>query len=146
MYASHRFAKFAASALVAGGLGLAAVATAGTAGAISSTDDTFLAEITAEGISYDSPKDAIYAAHDVCFALDDGADPVDLGMEILDEHRPDHRSGRRLRARLGGHLLPRARLGLRIDPSPRGGPAAAAGPPHHHLPTNPTHPAAVPCI
>ncbi len=54
MYASHRFAKFAASALVAGGLGLAAVATAGTAGAISSTDDTFLAEITAEGITFDS--------------------------------------------------------------------------------------------
>jgi len=84
MYASHRFAKFAASALVAGGLGLAAVATAGTAGAISSTDDTFLDVISAEGISYDSPKDAIYAAHDVCFALDEGADPVDLGMEILD--------------------------------------------------------------
>jgi hypothetical protein len=84
MYASHRFAKFAASALVAGGLGLAAVATAGTAGAISSSDDTFLAEISAEGISYDSQKDAIYAAHDVCIALDEGADPVDLGMEILD--------------------------------------------------------------
>jgi hypothetical protein len=84
MNASHRFAKFAATALVAGGLGLAAVATAGTAGAISSADDTFLAEITAEGIAYDSPKDAIYAGHDVCFAIDEGADPVDLGMESLE--------------------------------------------------------------
>ena len=84
MDASHRFAKFAGIALVAGALGLAAVATAGTAGAISSTDDTFLSEITAEGISYDSAKDAIYAAHDVCFAIDEGSDPVDLGMEILE--------------------------------------------------------------
>ena len=84
MFSQHRFAKFAGTALVAGGLGLAAVATAGTAGAISSTDDTFLNEITAEGIGYDSPKDAIYAAHDVCFAIDEGADPVDLGMEILE--------------------------------------------------------------
>ena len=84
MYASHRFAKFAASAFVAGGLGLAAVATAGTAGAISSTDDTFLSEITAEGITFDSKRAVISVAHDVCFALDDGADPVDLGMELLE--------------------------------------------------------------
>ena len=84
MFSQHRFAKFAGTALVAGGLGLAAVATAGTAGAISSTDDTFLKEITAEGIGYDSPKDATYAAHDVCSAIDEGADPVDLGMEILE--------------------------------------------------------------
>ena len=85
MFATNRFTKFAGTALVAGALGLAAVATAGTAGALSSVDDTFLTEISAEGISYDSPKDAIYAAHDVCFALDEGADPVDLGMEILDD-------------------------------------------------------------
>lgn len=84
MFASHRFAKFAASALVAGGLGLAAVATAGTAGAISSTDDTFLSAITAEGITFDSKREVISVAHDVCFALDDGADPVDLGMELLE--------------------------------------------------------------
>jgi hypothetical protein len=84
MFATHRFTKFAGSALVAGALGLAAVATAGTAGAISSTDDSFLRDISAEGIAYDSPRAAISAAHEVCFALDDGADPVDLGMEILE--------------------------------------------------------------
>ncbi len=84
MYASHRFAKFAATALVAGGLGLAAVATAGTAGAISSTDDTFISEISAEGITFDSKREVISVAHDVCFALDEGADPVDLGMELLE--------------------------------------------------------------
>ncbi len=75
----NRLTKFAGTALVAGALGLAAVATAGTAGALSSTDDAFLTEISAEGISYDSPKAAISDAHDVCCALDDGADPVDLG-------------------------------------------------------------------
>ena len=84
MFASHRITKFAGSALVAGALGLAAVATAGTAGAVSSTDDAFLTEITNEGISYDTPKAAISNAHYVCGALDDGADPVDLGQEILD--------------------------------------------------------------
>ena len=84
MFASHRITKFAGSALVAGALGLAAVATAGTACALSSTDDAFLTEITNEGISYDTPKAAISNAHYVCGALDDGADPVDLGQEILD--------------------------------------------------------------
>jgi hypothetical protein len=81
MFASHRFTKFAGTALVTGALGLAAV---GTAGAVSSTDDAFLTEITSEGISYDTPKAAISNAHYVCSALDDGADPVDLGQEILD--------------------------------------------------------------
>jgi hypothetical protein len=84
MFASHRFTKFAGTALVAGALGLAAVATAGTAGAISSTDDTFVREITAEGITFDSKKQVVSVAHEVCFALDEGADPVDLGVEILE--------------------------------------------------------------
>jgi len=84
MFASNRLTKFAGTALVAGAFGLAAVATAGTAGAVSSTDDAFLTEISSEGISYDAPKAAIKNAHYVCSALDDGADPVDLGQEILD--------------------------------------------------------------
>jgi hypothetical protein len=66
MFATARLTKFAGTALVAGSLGLGAVATAGTAGAVSSTDDSF------------------QNAHYVCSALDDGADPVDLGVEILD--------------------------------------------------------------
>jgi hypothetical protein len=84
MFATHRLTTFAGTALVAGALGLVAVAAAGTAGAVSSTDDTFLREISAEDISYDTPKAAISNAHYVCSALDDGADPVDLGQEILD--------------------------------------------------------------
>jgi len=85
MFASHRFTKFAGTALAAGALGLAAVAAAGTAGAVSSTDDAFLTEISSEGISYDSPKAALSNAHYVCNSLDDGAHPVDLGQEILDK-------------------------------------------------------------
>ena len=84
MFATARLTKFAGTALVAGSLGLGAVATAGTAGAVSSTDDSFLTEISSEGIAYDTPKAAIQNAHYVCSALDDGADPVDLGVEILD--------------------------------------------------------------
>jgi len=84
MFARHNVTKLAGTAIIAGALGLAAVATAGTAGAMISIDDSFLADISAEGIGYDNPKDAIYAAHDVCFALDDGIDPVDLGMDLLE--------------------------------------------------------------
>jgi hypothetical protein len=84
MFAHNGVTKLASTALVAGALGLAALATAGTAGAMSSVDDTFLAEISAEGIAYDSEGAAISNARYVCGALDEGADPVDLGMEILE--------------------------------------------------------------
>lgn len=84
MFASSRLTTFAGTALVAGALGLAAVATAGTASALRSTDDAFLTEISSEGITYDSAKAAVSNAHYVCSALDDGAKPVDLGQEILD--------------------------------------------------------------
>lgn len=83
MFTRNGVTKFAGTAFVAGALGLAAFASAGTAAALSSADDNFLAEITAEGIAYDSTRGAISAGHDVCVALDDGADPVDLGMEIM---------------------------------------------------------------
>lgn len=88
MFACHNVAKLAGIAIIAGALGLAAVATAGAAGALISIDDSFLADISAEGIGYDNPKDAIYAAHDVCFALDDSADPVDLAMQLLESTDP----------------------------------------------------------
>lgn len=83
MFASHRLATIG-TALTMATLGLGAVAGAGTAAALSSEDDTFLSEISAEGIAYDSPRAAIGTAHDVCTRLDDGTDPVDLGMEILE--------------------------------------------------------------
>ena len=45
---AHKIAKLAGTALVAGALGLAAVATAGTAGALSSADNQFLSDIKSE--------------------------------------------------------------------------------------------------
>ncbi|BBX00840.1 hypothetical protein BST36_00105 [Mycolicibacterium moriokaense] len=85
MFARNGVTKFAGTAIVAGALGLAAFTAAGTASAMSSADDNFLADLSAEGIGYDSPQSAIYAAHDVCTAIDGGADPVDLGLEIKGE-------------------------------------------------------------
>ncbi|RDH78110.1 DUF732 domain-containing protein [Mycolicibacterium moriokaense] len=83
MFATHRLPTFAATAIAATGLGLAAFAGAGTASAYSSADDEFLAAISDEGISYDSARVAVSNAHYVCGAIDDGADPLDLGDEIL---------------------------------------------------------------
>jgi hypothetical protein len=80
MFSRHGVTRFAGIAIVMGAFGLAGAA---TAGAMSSVDDTFLTDISAEGISYESENEVISVAHDVCFALDDGADPVDLGMELL---------------------------------------------------------------
>ncbi|WP_006247339.1 DUF732 domain-containing protein [Mycolicibacterium tusciae] len=85
MFVRNGVTKFAGTAIVAGSLGLAAFASTGTAAAMSSADDNFLSDLSAEGIAYDSPQGAIYAGHDVCVAIEGGADPVDLGMEIMDE-------------------------------------------------------------
>ena len=84
MPATPRLTTFAGTALLAGALGFGAVANAGLAGAVRSVDDAFLNDIGSEGIGYDTPKAAISNAHYVCSSLDDGADPVDLGHEILD--------------------------------------------------------------
>jgi len=80
---AHKVAKLAGTAFVAGALGLAAVATAGTASALSSADDQFLSEIQDEGIGYDSPEAAIENGHYVCSSLEDGASIGALGHEIL---------------------------------------------------------------
>lgn len=83
MFATNRVATFAATAIAATGLGLAAFTGAGTASAFSSVDDEFLSNISDEGISYDSAATAVSNARYVCNSIDDGADPLDLGDEIL---------------------------------------------------------------
>jgi hypothetical protein len=85
MFTRNGVTQLAGTVIVAGAFGLVAFATAGTAAALSSTDDTFLTQISEVGIAYDDAYGAISIAHDVCYALDDGADPVDLGTELLDE-------------------------------------------------------------
>jgi uncharacterized protein DUF732 len=79
MFARHRVATFVATVVAAAGLG----AGAGSAGAFSSVDDEFLANISDEGIAYDSAATAVSNARYVCGAINDGADPLDLGDEIL---------------------------------------------------------------
>ena len=81
MFRSHRFAKFACTALVSAGLGLVAVATGVTASA-ASIDDTFIVDITSAGIQYDSAATAIAQAHSVCSALNDGSDQTSIGYDI----------------------------------------------------------------
>ncbi len=75
---------FARTALVTTALGIAALASAGTASAITSqTDSAFLREIAGEGISYESASDVIGNAHQVCAELKAGASGTDIGLDIL---------------------------------------------------------------
>ena len=72
---TRRFTVVAArSTLTAAALGLAALGLAGTAGA-SSVDDTFLAQLQADGIQPPTAARAISDAHAVCKALDAGHSP-----------------------------------------------------------------------
>ena len=74
MIATQKLAKFAVTAIAAAGLGAAAFAGAGTASA-GTVDAQFVDDIAKIGITYDSPKDAIFDAHVVCNKLDGGTDP-----------------------------------------------------------------------
>ena len=57
---------------------------AGTASALTSPHDDFLAAISDEGIGYDSPTGGHLQRASTCVsAIDDGADPLDLGDEML---------------------------------------------------------------
>ena len=72
---THRFTVVAArTSLTAAALGLAALGLAGNAGA-SSVDDTFLAQLQADGIQPPTAARAISDAHAVCRALDAGHSP-----------------------------------------------------------------------
>ena len=80
-----RFTKsIAGPALAAGVLGLAALVTAGTAGA-GSADNKFLDSLDQDGIIPPSPQAAVSLAHDVCDALDDGASPDEVISAVSKE-------------------------------------------------------------
>jgi Protein of unknown function (DUF732) len=79
----RRFATFAGTAAVATGLGLAALASAGAAGA-STVDDTFITVISDQGIEPPSAEEAIGVAHDVCTVIDDGGDLSDAIDAVSD--------------------------------------------------------------
>ncbi|CAM3086956.1 hypothetical protein BST27_09530 [Mycobacterium intermedium] len=76
---NRRFAaSLAGTTLTAATLGLAALGFAGSAGATTTTDDAFLAEIQADGITPPSAARAISEAHAVCKALDAGQSPSEV--------------------------------------------------------------------
>jgi hypothetical protein len=80
---TNRIANIATTAIAAGAFGLAAFAGAATASA-SSIDDQFLTNIDAEGITFDSAKDAVQDGHLVCSYLAGGKTGVSIGGEIMD--------------------------------------------------------------
>jgi hypothetical protein len=80
---AHHITKIAATAVTGAALGLAALATAGSASALTSADDAFLADIESAGIGYDDASVAVSNAHAVCDALDAGYAPEDIAIELL---------------------------------------------------------------
>ena len=82
MFTSHQVAKFACTAIVGAGLGLAAVATGATASA-AGVDDMFIADITSAGIHYESAEAMIAQAHSVCSELKNGTDQTSIGNDIV---------------------------------------------------------------
>jgi hypothetical protein len=71
MFTRRFTASVASTTLTAAALGLAALGFAGTASA-TSTDNAFLAQLQADGITPPSAARAISDAHAVCTALDEG--------------------------------------------------------------------------
>jgi hypothetical protein len=78
----HRVTRFAGTAIVAGSLGLATVATAGTASALTGDNTEFFDQIEAAGIGYDSPAAAVKNAEMVCSLLAKGNSAGSIGNEI----------------------------------------------------------------
>ncbi|ACC42528.1 DUF732 domain-containing protein [Mycobacterium marinum] len=77
MFTRRFAASLAGTTLTAASLGLAALGFAATATASAgSTDDAFLAQIQADGITPPSAARAISDAHAVCTALDEGNSPT----------------------------------------------------------------------
>jgi len=79
---THRFSRrfsrsVAGTTLAAATLGMAALITAGTAGA-GSVDDAFIAQLDKDGIMPPSSGVAVKDAHSVCGALDNGYSSQDV--------------------------------------------------------------------
>jgi hypothetical protein len=78
-----RFMTFASTAIVAGGLGLAAVATAGIAAAYTGDNTEFFSQIEQAGIGYSSPQVAVKNAQTVCQLMSNGKTPSSISSEIM---------------------------------------------------------------
>ena len=80
---THHVTKTAATAVTGAALAFAALAASGTASALTTADDAFLADIESAGITYDDASVAVSNAHAVCEALDEGYAPEDIAVELL---------------------------------------------------------------
>jgi hypothetical protein len=91
MFTKHRVATLAATGVMTVSLGLASVLSAAIAAA-TPVDDRFLADLTAGGIGFHSPADAIADAHTICGAVAEGESPVSLYQVMLKNSgmTPDH--------------------------------------------------------
>jgi Protein of unknown function (DUF732) len=80
---ARRITILVGAATAATGIGLAALASAATAGA-TVADDTFITVITDQGIEPPSADEAISVAYDVCAVIDDGGDLLDAITSVSD--------------------------------------------------------------
>jgi hypothetical protein len=80
MFSNHRLVV--ASAVGAAALGLAALAASGTAGA-NTTDDVFIAQMSAVGVTFSSPQTAVKDAHLVCKQLAAGSTGTDIANDVV---------------------------------------------------------------
>jgi hypothetical protein len=81
MPALRHLTAFIGTAAAASALGLAALVSAGSAGA-TSTDDIFISVLADEGIQAPSTDEAVSVALDVCTVFDDGGDLYDAVNEV----------------------------------------------------------------
>ena len=80
---SPRITAAVTTAIGAAAVGLA-VATAGAAGA-STTDDSFIDQMTSVGITFTSPQEAVKEGHQVCRELAAGKTGTDVATEVLSQ-------------------------------------------------------------
>jgi Protein of unknown function (DUF732) len=81
MFSRHRITVLAATAIAATAVGLAPFAATGIASA--NSDDVFLAQLRAAGITFDSAQGAINGGHQVCRELAAGESGTTVAKEIL---------------------------------------------------------------
>lgn len=81
---SHRVTAVLSSAIGAAAIGVTALAASATAGA-STADDTFIAQMKAVGVTFDSPQAAVSTGHQVCKELAAGQSGTQIAREILSQ-------------------------------------------------------------
>lgn len=81
---SHRLNTIATVAIATAAIGLGGLATAGTAAA-SGIDDAFIGQMTAVGISFASPQEAVRAGRQVCTELRAGKTEADIAVELRNQ-------------------------------------------------------------